>query len=358
MEASERKYFFKPRVGASYERQKVRKLVMGVCHICTFACDHHACCGDPEKVGEMDCKCPCYAQREDKEYYRLSNSNEIEVRSFIDGETQYPAYKSFSHFMLGESQDMTRDMKDRLWESLAFTNFLQFFHDNDETLPKDEATFEAAYPAFMAVVEELDPQMVFVWNDSIRALLLKHKEDFVYKGKLNVHYPGMYLFVPIAYKGDKNVSDEIKKFRLTSDAPEEKLNLTFLNKHLSTYWGKDMDGDRKQGFVRKLRSCVRNGYLRIADGQLLFNENDSFKWTTTRIGYFIRCLVDRYDFVPNHNAGFQSLFAIENMRSNHFANSRMKEDDPCRVCLAELNLKSKIEDSNNKDKKADEDSQD
>ena len=35
----------------------------------------------------------------DRDYYRLSNSNVIEIDSYLEGE-HYPAYSSFTHKML------------------------------------------------------------------------------------------------------------------------------------------------------------------------------------------------------------------------------------------------------------------
>ena len=104
-------YFFKPLKGDYYEDgwNGLRTLVVGVAHICTLPCPHHRICSNPDTVRNMDRKCPVYEGK--SEYYLLSNSNEIEIRSFIDGEAKYPSYSAFTYYMTGSKDTLSSSVK-------------------------------------------------------------------------------------------------------------------------------------------------------------------------------------------------------------------------------------------------------
>ena len=43
----------------------------------------------------MDAACPCYVGKEDQNYYKLSNSDTIEVDSYLEG-FPYPSFDAFT----------------------------------------------------------------------------------------------------------------------------------------------------------------------------------------------------------------------------------------------------------------------
>ena len=95
--ATDKSYFFIPRVGVNYskgfakKKTKARVLVLGAYHICKDkklvfsrdgnqerSCPHRELCRTNEGIRQMDATCPCYANSAEPEYHRLSNSNNIE----------------------------------------------------------------------------------------------------------------------------------------------------------------------------------------------------------------------------------------------------------------------------------------
>ena len=94
------KYFFKPRVGQNYWKGigGLRVLIAGS----HFRCPYSNCvhlkkeCASSSTIFEMDQKCPCYLDKEDQEYYRLSNSDTIEVNSYLEG-FSYQAFSAFTY---------------------------------------------------------------------------------------------------------------------------------------------------------------------------------------------------------------------------------------------------------------------
>ena len=98
----EQRYFFKPRVGNDYQEgfMGLRTLVLGAYHYCWYdKCRYFKECVMGGRVTDYDTVCPEYERMSDRDYYRLSNSNVIEIDSYLEGE-HYPAYSSFTHKML------------------------------------------------------------------------------------------------------------------------------------------------------------------------------------------------------------------------------------------------------------------
>ena len=96
--------FFNPRVGKDYQEGFMghRTLVLGAYHYCWYGkCRYFKECVVEGRVADYDTVCPEYERMSDRDYYRLSNSNIIEIDSYLEGE-HYPAYDSFTHRMLGK----------------------------------------------------------------------------------------------------------------------------------------------------------------------------------------------------------------------------------------------------------------
>ena len=126
--------FFNPRVGKDYQEGFMghRTLVLGAYHYCWYGkCRYFKECVVEGRVADYDTVCPEYERMSDRDYYRLSNSNIIEIDSYLEGE-HYPAY-------------------DR-WEPV-------FMQD---------------LPAFEDVLRELRPQAVLVWTEPLRQFLDRH----------------------------------------------------------------------------------------------------------------------------------------------------------------------------------------
>ena len=89
----EHRYFFRPRVGNDYQDgfMGLRTLVLGAYHYCWYdKCRYFKECVMEGRVADYDTICPEYERMSDRDYYRLSNSNVIEIDSYLEGE-HYPA---------------------------------------------------------------------------------------------------------------------------------------------------------------------------------------------------------------------------------------------------------------------------
>ena len=68
-----------------------RTLVLGAYHYCWYGkCRYFKECVVEGRVADYDTVCPEYERMSDRDYYRLSNSNVIEIDSYLEGE-HYPA---------------------------------------------------------------------------------------------------------------------------------------------------------------------------------------------------------------------------------------------------------------------------
>ena len=106
----EHRYFFKPRVGKDYQDgfMGLRTLVLGAYHYCWYD------------------KCRYFKECVTEEYYRLSNSNVIEIDSYLEG-GHCPAYSSFTHRMLGKKSFLGSEARASFWERVAFYNWIQHY---------------------------------------------------------------------------------------------------------------------------------------------------------------------------------------------------------------------------------------
>lgn len=181
MPINERPYFFIPRViRDQYNRgwAGYRTLVLGVFHVCTKTdCPvRENCLKDSSKY---DALCPVYEGKDD--YYRLSNSNEIELESYLEGEMKYPTYSSITKYLWNTNRHLPEEKKRKLWERIAFTNFLQNYRGDYDYLTYDKThkeLFDSQIPAFKAVLDELQPEVIYVADTAVSDCLRAHIEEF------------------------------------------------------------------------------------------------------------------------------------------------------------------------------------
>ena len=179
MKTQEGQYFFKPRVfsdkyGKGWEGY--RTLVLGVFHVCTYVdCPYRTeCLSDTSKY---DSQCPSYVGKD--EYYRLSNSNEIEVESYLEEAARYPTYTAVTKYLLNTNRHSSEDEKRGLWDTIAFTNFLQNFRGGYDTLNYEDCKelFDKELPAFVKVLGELKPEVIYVIDTAVTDCLKAHIDD-------------------------------------------------------------------------------------------------------------------------------------------------------------------------------------
>lgn len=204
--------FFQPRIGLHYEDgfKGYKTLVMGVKHHCTLRhCRYFSDCVINRNCEQYDAICPAYDCRnyvngrkmcevcissggkhcvyyeqrtveEKRSEYLLSQSNIIEINAFLEENDHYPAYTYFTKLMLNKADDFSDDEKIDFWEHVAFANFLQYFCDTPQ-VPKYEGDAlsyrEEDWTAFQEVLNELQPEVIFVWNPALKALLDKKIAD-------------------------------------------------------------------------------------------------------------------------------------------------------------------------------------
>ncbi len=209
--------FFQPRIGLHYEDgfKGYKTLVMGVKHHCTLRhCRYFSDCVINRNCAQYDAICPAYDCRnyvngrkmcevcissggkhcvyyeqrtveEKRSEYLLSQSNIIEINAFLEENDHYPAYTYFTKLMLNKADDFSDDEKIDFWEHVAFANFLQYFCDTPQ-VPKYEGDAlsyrEEDWTAFQEVLNELQPEVIFVWNPALKALLDKKIADNAVSG--------------------------------------------------------------------------------------------------------------------------------------------------------------------------------
>ena len=199
--------FFIPYKGPHYQNGFLgsRVLVVGAHHYCPFECQNKAECMVDSQP--FDRSCPVFLKNiekfgeEYKDYYTLSNDNEVEIDSYVDG-APYPAYSAFTKYMLGIPDYLTKEQKGEFWDSVAFYQYTQhYLPDGFTPSYKDEKElFDEDYPAFVDAINELQPEVVFVWNPAVRDCILAHEEKsdtplLIYKGKTDMQALSVYVFV-------------------------------------------------------------------------------------------------------------------------------------------------------------------
>ena len=112
----------------------------------------------------------------DASYYCLSNSAQIEVDSYLEGSARYPTYTSITKYLLRTNQHVPDSAKEELWNSIAFTNYLQHHQDCFDTLDydRDAALLDASFPAFVQLLEQLSPEVLYVFDTAVSDCLRAH----------------------------------------------------------------------------------------------------------------------------------------------------------------------------------------
>lgn len=338
-------YFFDPRKGRLYDEGflGLKTLIVGVAHICTHECRYHEKCKYPGTIREMDRECPLYKGRGD--YYRLSNSNEIEICSFIDGDAKYPAYSSFTYYMLGASDVLTPEMKSSFWESVAFTNYFQVFHDNDELSGISERTFEGAYGSLVEVADMLRPDVVLVWNPVVCESIRKsvdHRFRYVGKADMSFH---LSVFVFVTAEG-KSKGAHLRKLYYRLGVKSEGHKNSWYENLVSRHLGKAIPDDgykkKKIGVIaEKLHDWVTSGWLKATDSALYFSDTDTVKWKTAYIGMFVRNLKIKFGLMRGANEGLSAMFSTPSIEKYHCDESRVNEKDRLYRLIAEIVSDSK-----------------
>lgn len=172
----ESKIFFKPR----YDKEKYEKgykgyrmLILGVFHVCRTECKFREDCF--KNTAKYDRECPVYKGRE--EYYSLSNSNEIEVESYLEECDSHYSYSYITKYFFRTNKSVPEDKKRDFWDSIAFTNFLQNMHMSYTTLEykKNKKIFNNNIPAFMTLLDELQPEVIYVIDKAVKDCLCANK---------------------------------------------------------------------------------------------------------------------------------------------------------------------------------------
>lgn len=171
--------FFAPRVGPAYREGFMgqRTLVLGAYHYCWYdKCRYYDECVRQGRTAEYDRRCPVYEDKPDRNYYCLSNSNVIEIDSYIEG-GHYPTYDAFTHKMSGIKKYVGPGIRAAFWDKVAFYNWIQHYlpePQEDFQYRQWEEVFLRDLPAFEEVLRDLRPQVVLVWTDTLREFLDRH----------------------------------------------------------------------------------------------------------------------------------------------------------------------------------------
>lgn len=165
-------YFFKPRyIKDKYEKgyKGYRTLVLGVFHVCLCDCEFRDECF--KNTVKYDRECPVYKGRD--EYYSLSNSNEIEVESYLEQVHSHYSYGYITKYFYKTNKSVSEELKREFWDSIAFTNFLQNMHMSYQTLEykENKDMFDNNIPAFMTLLNELQPEVIYVIDKAVKDCL-------------------------------------------------------------------------------------------------------------------------------------------------------------------------------------------
>lgn len=166
------KIFFKPRyIKDKYEKgyKGYRTLVLGVFHVCLCECEFREECF--KNTAKYDRECPEYKDRD--EYYALSNSNEIEVESYLEQVHSHYSYGYITKYFYKTNKSVSEELKREFWDSIAFTNFLQNMHMSYNTLEYEgnKLMFDNNIPAFMRLLDELQPEVIYVIDKAVKDCL-------------------------------------------------------------------------------------------------------------------------------------------------------------------------------------------
>lgn len=341
-----KKYFFIPKKGANYESglNGIKTLVLGSHFYCPYAdCPHlKEACASSSSIRTMDDACPCYTNKGDRDYYKLSNSNEIEIESYLEG-FPYPSYDAFTYLMLDKRDHLTEQEKRDFWEQVAFTNYIQHYWPDGYTPPYNgnEPLFDADYEAFKEVLDELKPQIVIVWNEAIRDCLQEHNE-LQYIGMMNMPIISAYLFA--CYGAEQRSNPKLMKTLLQQYTfVSEKLNAAWLKALLVRSFNDPHAVDKFQIKTVYEHSVTTNptqerGYSSIKDIVTLLKQCATRKLIVrkgNRLDFspgfsrmhkeiFMELIKEHFDVPSRINIGLTKMFGYE---PGHYQISKHADDD-------------------------------
>ena len=212
-------YFFKPRViEETYQHgfHGYRTLIVGAslpCYPEQYYCTIKDICKHDTSL--CDKICPPYANFEDREYYCLSNSNEIEIQSYIEGSSHSHLFDKICRYMTGTCE--TEDDKKNFWNKVAFTNYHQNIYVapwNYTNLPSYVEDTEKNFKAFLEVLEKWEPEIIYFYK-GVKDIILKRCIDGLEEIKCLSTEKEIGL-CPFIYKispkdKPKNIIQELKK---------------------------------------------------------------------------------------------------------------------------------------------------
>jgi hypothetical protein len=137
--------------------------------VCLCDCEFRDDCFKNTK--KYDKECPEYKDRD--EYYALSNSNEIEVESYLEQVHSHYSYGYITKYFYKTNKSVSEELKREFWDSIAFTNFLQNMHMSYQTLEykENKDMFDNNIPAFMTLLNELQPEVIYVIDKAVKDCL-------------------------------------------------------------------------------------------------------------------------------------------------------------------------------------------
>lgn len=267
-----KEYFFVPRVGQNYHKgfNGLRTLVVGAFHVCNLQCEHKTLCCDEKTVKEMDYNCPCYrnapVEANPDDVLCLHNSNIIEIGAYCSNEARYPTYTAFTRYMLHSKKALNSEQKAEFWESVAFCNFYQRFSPCDEIpLGEDAASInKSAAKSLCAVIEELQPQVVYVWSQLVNEAIDSNidKSFGLKKENLEREHSTMELYF-YSYKCKvKSVSVETIRQYIAACFPQREIVQTSIAKKKNV-----------PPLEKMIQNAIKRGVFRFDNGELVISND-------------------------------------------------------------------------------------
>ena len=301
------RYFFTPRVVKdAYEAgwEGYRTLLLGVFHLCSLECGYKERC--LANSSELNYLCPVYAGRD--EYFRLSNSNEIEIESYLENAAKYPTYNNISKYMLRTNQHPSESRLRELWNHVAFTNYLQDFQSDESTLSykRLRKRFDNDLPAFIDVLTEYKPEVIYVFDTAVTDCLkanmtnipglcyIDEDQDWplpVYRFLYNVQSKDepQYIFSDIKSLGRADILVKYEKVIKAIESQRErqgtqrdaKLRLELLPHiwddnlldYLYVSWFDTMISDKDRRLLEKIMNNLYENQYTLCRDKLILNED-------------------------------------------------------------------------------------
>ena len=138
--------FFYPHVGLNYHQPAIfpkRILVLGESHYCAEAC---ADCGSRQHP-----ECAGFTRKVVADYLNPCNEREGWMNTYL----------KFERSLVGH--ETTPDESRRIWDSIAFYNYLQVAMGGPRKAGTAEQ-YQAAAETFFTVPEQLQPDLLIVWG--------------------------------------------------------------------------------------------------------------------------------------------------------------------------------------------------